>query len=416
METIISLSSLFLALAYLSLHLGAALSRAGQALAAWMRQRSPAGRLEAAQGSTRAGAGAARALLAALPGLLAGVGLAWLGQGWLAGEWALLALTVLGLGLEELHEPRGRALIPQGAALVDAFRQATVETQSIWQALESAAQGLLGGEVRQAAQEASRRAHRGLPPERCLGPLRRLSPHLDEFVVNLKQGGWTFTPALDSALALLAQRMRRDWSQAGQQRRLFDRLQPFVRLGSAAVCGALLVVLWRSASSSLAALHGLASAAALIAAALAALGTVLALRLVFTQAWLRRGLGTAALVLACLLLVDNFANPAQARTLPPGATLTATAALLPSVTLTATPTRTPTPLLPSPAVPISPSPTLPLSPTPPFIPLSSSPTPPLSPPSTAAPSKTPPLPPTVTPPTLPGRMPTVTPPVLILNP
>ena len=441
MHTILFLSSLFLALTYLALHLGAALHQAGQALYAWRWQRSPAGRLAAAAGAGSRGAAAGWLLPVTFLGVAAGIGLAGLVQRWLSGEWALLVFTVLGLGLEELREPRWRALIPLAAALIEAFRQAASASPSLWLALESAAQSLPEGEVRQAVQRAARQARRGLPPERCLRPLRRLSPHLDEFVINLKQGGWTATPALDTALAALAQRMRAAWSRAGQERLLFDRLQSAVRLGSAVASGTLLAALWSGASRSLAALHGLASPAVLAAAALAALGMVLALRLVLTQAWLRRALATSALAVAVLLLASSPASPAQAETLSLTVTPTATAPVVPTATPPAAPARTPTPAataqepapwertafpatppaspLPPMLVPTATPPDEPF-PTPPTVapPPTGAPTPtssPTSQPTTAAPTETPPRPPSATAPILPGET-IPTPPAITLNP
>lgn len=321
---------------------------------AW-RTRRGAGRLARVSESTHGPAEKSR-LLAAAPWLLgaaAAGSLVWFApEGWQ--PYILLALTVLGLGLEEAREQQKRAYLGDVVLLLDRFRAAANGNPDLFAAQHAASEKLPGGEIRRAAEEGLRASQNGLLSTKSLSQLQRLNPYLEEFAACLRRSGWQAGDALDVTLEMILLRARSEWRSSARQAMILERIIPYAGMARSGLLGGLYAVLGLTlgnaldAAKSLDGLRLLWMSLALTASALAA---SIALRMILTRPWLRRSLATTAIAVSILSLTNVF-GPVSAETLPT-VSETATPTAVATDIETATPPVIPTDTPPTPAATVS---------------------------------------------------------------
>lgn len=262
-------------------------------LRAWVFQRKAAGRVLSlnALRETNDRFGILLKILAAAIGIF----IANRAVTWISREWLILVLVAAVVLSEEFRPSRMAMNLLAVTVLMNRVRANTESDSDLFEVLSRAVQDLPEGEVKQTLREALHRRRSGLAAQECLALLSGIDPHLDEFVLTLKninlQTGLTLAQVADR----LHQRAGRRWDHASRSMLMKEHVWPYLRIVRAAIVAAVIVLSYNGVS-----LHFTAwpSHITVVWLGLGLIAAGLLLYFALTSSWPRRVLAIVLLLLA----------------------------------------------------------------------------------------------------------------------
>jgi hypothetical protein len=242
-------------------------------------------------------------VLLSLIGSVTGIIVFYLAHQWVDHDWILIIPLFGALVLEELRMPQHRSNLLEAMTLMTAFLSDKAKGKDIITILTDSLPDLPAGYVSSAVQETIYLHRGGLSIDKCLLPLRKTNPFLDEFVLNLEHAGRRPGPALDLALETLLQRARSKWDQTSQALRVRIHAQPYVFFGRGVVFSGIFVILAFKFFPNVS-LDRLAKIPGWLL--FVTLGILLIFQLLFTNRWLRQAALVVILVAGIILGTSHF--------------------------------------------------------------------------------------------------------------
>ena len=175
-------------------------------------------------------------------GVLVGILLGGWTSAFVDATWLLFWLSLIGLVLEEFHEPRRLSALPAALQILDVFCAASRRGQDAYGALLAAAEELLPGDANQIVEQSLDRQLLHQPPEKVFAPLANFHPALREIVQSLRDHGWRANDRFIETANRIYQRTQTELDRTALHRMFYYRSKAWLQSGKSAVLGMIMAL------------------------------------------------------------------------------------------------------------------------------------------------------------------------------